>query len=201
MKKRRIILYLSCFIAFISCKPSEDENRGKAGIILEDGKEWLCGMTFSSGDFCPPGGDTLVWKLSGDTVINGQLWKKAYASDMFQGFFRQDGEKIYEYITSFDFGPLCIFDFDKKEGDEIGLRYQQTAVVSRVFDTLFENTKRRCMELIFQNGKRDFWVEGIGSLTYGCFASSNPSTNEYFLISCKKDGETLYQRGDIISKE
>ena len=195
------IVFGVSLLSFPGCKPEAEKEYGRAGNILEEGKTWSYVDAYVS---TRPNGElyykcfTNTLHIEGEIEIDGVVWKKAYSSIWGpMVFFRQEGQKVYEYVTDFDFGPICIFDFDKTVGDVLWA----TATVVRVFDSVFgqdsQKAERRCMELLFDGGGKDLWVEGIGSLSCGFFSSTRISsldrTQIYSLLCCEKDGISLYK--------
>lgn len=199
------IVFGVSLLSFPGCKPEAEKEYGRAGNILEEGKTWSYVDAYvypnpnNEGNYH---GTTHVCYVEGETEIDGVVWKKAYSSIWgSMGLYRQEGQRIYKYVFDFDFGPICIFDFDKTVGDVLYLREQKTATVVRVFDSVFgqdsQKAERRCMELLFDGGGKDLWVEGIGSLSCGFFSSTRISsldrTQIYSLLCCEKDGISLYK--------
>lgn len=147
--------------------------------------------------------DVRMW-IEGDTVVDGleckRLYKHSrarYGTDegtLHVGYCRQEGDKYYQD------GEL-LFDLGLQVGDTFMPQRGMPLVVKAVGDTTLTDGLRRKYLLVadatyphHNTFRRDYWVEGIGSLQMGIL------TNDFIrigvmrrLLNCTHDGDTLYQ--------
>ena len=146
--------------------------------------------------------DVRMW-IEGDTVVDGleckRLYKHSrarYGTDegtLHVGYCRQEGDKYYQD------GEL-LFDLGLQVGDTFMPQRGMPLVVKAVGDTTLTDGLRRKYLLVadatyphHNTFRRDYWVEGIGSLQMGIL------TNDFIsigvmkrLLRCTHEGDTIY---------
>lgn len=154
--------------------------------------------------------DVRMW-IEGDTMVDGLVCKRLYKhtrlrsgddeGTLLMGYCRQEGDKYYQN------GEL-LFDFGLQVGDTFAPRRNITLVVKAVGDTtLTDGIRRKCLMVAdaaypgYDTFRRDYWVEGIGSLQMGIL------TNDFIsigvmkrLLHCTHEGDTVYRYGETVRK-
>ena len=146
--------------------------------------------------------DVHMW-IEGDTVVDGLACKRLYkhtrlrhgddAGTLQVGYCRQEGDKYYQN------GEL-LFDLGLEVGDTFVPLRGMPLVVKAMGDTTLTDGLRRKYLMVADatyphhaTFRRDYWVEGIGSLQMGIL------TNDFIsigvmkrLLHCTHEGDTLY---------
>lgn len=152
-------------------------NNTKAQVyesILDSNKLW---STLGVG--CNGSHNSHYIKLSGDTIIGSESYKKMYQSfdslminwNLF-GFLREDtSKKVYARNLSGDEG--LIYDFDPNIGDTIDFYNPLSGrilemIVDTIYNDFYANKSRKIIEVYNLNSSTllittELWIEGVGS--------------------------------------
>jgi len=159
-----------------------------------------------------------ILMLNGDTLINGQTYKKMYGTPqnsgdvIYKGAFRELDRKVY-FLPSSAHEEVLYYDFTLHVGDTYTLFMDKgTAYESEcqyevyVDDTLYtcEHALHR-LGLFYPNEELTYigpniysWIEGVGS-KFGpefCTVPSWTGSNVY-LLSCRICEQYLYRNTDV----
>ncbi|MBN2175636.1 MAG: T9SS type A sorting domain-containing protein [Bacteroidales bacterium] len=174
--------------------------------LIDTGKTWHVMEAFFPGPTL-----TYIYKCDEDTVINNEIYKILYssmeefpASWIKMGFLREDSSRkvFYSPLSSLDFEPALVYDFNVEAGDTITITsffqsypYEVEFVVTTVDSILINGDYRRRINLSCEYYGQNFWIEGIGSnnglLETGFYCYIVCPTIE--LLCVQKQGEILYQ--------
>lgn len=183
----------------ISLHPTDVKDPSpENGCYIDQNGRWCVGFPYE-------------YTLKGDTVMNGQTYKKLIKAGIEASSFncglRQEGNRVYrcDEIVSPEY---VVFDFDLRLGDIFtdydGLHKMR---VERVETIMVNGVDRRKLtmreysddyEVI--NGMIDIWIEGIGCLN----GPSYPfwwavTSNSSLLLDCYQDALKLISYEDITS--
>ena len=133
MKKTKLILtwVLYMISMYVMAQPSQLEYRPFA----QDGKTWVARMGYTPED-------EYYNKISGDTLINGEHWKKVYNSTCgfewaefisYYAAVRDEGKRVYA-IARGSKKPRLLYDFNLKVGDFI-----RCGIEGNAFGCLLDN--------------------------------------------------------------
>ena len=147
-----------------------------------------------------------TYVLKGDTIMNGETYKKLFLDGHFVCGLREEDGRIYE--CSWDETPeRMTFDINLRTGDifivksddQVGMEVKQL----RTFN--FGGTSRRCMDMwVYVEGGEiidglvDYWIEGIG-----CMAGPPASpfwwsaSNGALLLSCYDGDKCIFSVEDL----
>ena len=107
-------LFVAAFVMTFSYAHAQDGN-----LLIKEGKTWECFVGYPAG--ASAGGDsvkiTTIYKIEGDTIINGIAYKKMLANGKFCCGMRQDGQKVYKDSYE-DKKDVLFYDFGLEVGDE-----------------------------------------------------------------------------------
>ena len=173
--------------------------------IVEDGKQWNVLFTYPWSPPEPPHRYTDIYKIEGDTLVDGVPYKVMYATrneDLtgwnLWGFLREteDGQVFSRRPSTSD--EYLLYDFSMEVGDTICMCdygfYECCMVVVEKGEILVNEEPRQqiVLEYPFGNGEQEVWIEGIGSL-YGIIDSGS-----LFLVGGSTDLLCYYEDGDLI---
>ena len=173
--------------------------------IIEDGKQWNVLFTYPWSPPEPPHRYTDIYKIEGDTLVDGVPYKVMYATrneDLtgwnLWGFLREteDGQVFSRRPSTSD--EHLLYDFSMEVGDTICMCdygfYECCMVVVEKGEILVNEEPRQqiVLEYPFGNGEQEVWIEGIGSL-YGIIDSGS-----LFLVGGSTDLLCYYEDGDLI---
>ncbi len=173
--------------------------------IVEDGKQWNVLFTYPWSPPEPPHRYTDIYKIEGDTLVDGVPYKVMYATrneDLtgwnLWGFLREteDGQVFSRRPSTSD--EHLLYDFSMEVGDTICMCdygfYECCMVVVEKGEILVNEEPRQqiVLEYPFGNGEQEVWIEGIGSL-YGIINSGS-----LFLMGGSTDLLCYYEDGDLI---
>ena len=173
--------------------------------IVEDGKQWNVLFTYPWSPPEPPHRYTDIYKIEGDTLVDGVPYKVMYATrneDLtgwnLWGFLREteDGQVFSRRPSTSD--EHLLYDFSMQVGDTICMCdygfYECCMVVVEKGEILVNEEPRQqiVLEYPFGNGEQEVWIEGIGSL-YGIINSGS-----LFLMGGSTDLLCYYEDGDLI---
>lgn len=145
---------------------------------------------------------TIISFLKSDTIINDVNYFTIYQTEnedlsdaKFSGLcIRQEGDKVYHYNTQTQ-KELLLFDFSKKVGDEFTYYDGIQAKITNIY-TFYgaDRIGRRAFQLVANDGGRDEWVEGIGSMLNGIQRPCISWVGVGFkLLCCRDNNRQLYQ--------
>ncbi len=151
---------------------------------------------------------TNIYKLSGDTMLSGQLYNKMYWADdefplnwTFWGGIREENEKVW-HIGINPYPERLIYDFSLSVGDTIWLNEYDPMIVDSIEYKPINNENRKHIFFSYPgySSITEIWIEGIGS-NRG-FMQSGSATyiggRSWFL--CKKEnGEIIYMNPNFTS--
>ena len=124
-------------------------------------------------------------------ILGNEGW--LYVDSILQ--LRTDGTKYFCYDRMTD-SEHILFDYSLKKGEAFTDDFNKTIYeVTDVRDTLVNNESLRLIELKNSNGKRDVWMEGVGSIYTGILRANEYYRNTCLLISCPFDGEDFGTEG------
>ncbi len=173
--------------------------------IVEDGKQWNVLFSYPWNPPEPPHRYTDIYKIEGDTLVDGVPYKVMYATrneDLtgwnLWGFLREteDGQVFSRRPSTSD--EHLLYDFSMEVGDTICMCdygfYECCMVVVEKGEILVNEEPRQqiVLEYPFGNGEQEVWIEGIGSL-YGIIDSGS-----LFLVGGSTDLLCYYEDGDLI---
>ena len=173
--------------------------------IVEDGKQWNVLFSYPWNPPEPPHRYTDIYKIEGDTLVDGVPYKVMYATrneDLtgwnLWGFLREteDGQVFSRRPSTSD--EHLLYDFSMEVGDTICMCdygfYECCMVVVEKGEILVNEEPRQqiVLEYPFGNGEQEVWIEGIGSL-YGIIDSGS-----HFLVGGSTDLLCYYEDGDLI---
>ena len=171
--------------------------------IVEDGKQWNVLFTYPWSPPEPPHKYTDIYKIEGDTLLDGVSYKMMYTTrneDLtgwnLWGFLREteDGQVFSRRPSTSD--EQLLYDFSMEVGDTIFMyeEHNEYMVVVEKGEILVNEEPRQqiVLEYPFGNGEQEVWIEGIGSL-YGIINSGS-----LFLMGGSTDLLCYYEDGDLI---
>lgn len=175
--------------------------------ILSDGKTWNCAyMSW----FSPEGLDVYYTATVGeDTIYDNQIWRKVYFKADKEGYddcymlHEEDGKLYVHFGDDKENKKILLIDFNLKKGEEAeilplysnlkkGYKTQTFKRTIQDVDTINVDgiLHKRITININSDGKRDCWVEGIGSnCTTWMTDFPKPTSSGYWVLgSCFYDG-------------
>ena len=171
--------------------------------IVEDGKQWNVLFTYPWSPPEPPHRYTDIYKIEGDTLVDGVPYKVMYETrneDLtgwnLWGFIREteDGQVFSRRPSTSD--EQLLYDFSMEVGDTIFMyeEHNEYMVVVEKGEILVNEEPRQqiVLEYPFGNGEQEVWIEGIGSL-YGIINSGS-----LFLMGGSTDLLCYYEDSDLI---
>lgn len=145
--------------------------------------------------------------IKGDTVLNGQSYKKLVRTDSqkFVSGLRQEGNRVYEYITTTE---ELIFDFDLHEGDLYTSKTDHLTKmrVGHVWSIRVNGIERRVLamwaagENVVEDDSSlvDYWIEGVGCMNGPHFPLWWSATGmSSLLLECRQDVQPIITSEDI----
>ena len=159
MKTKTFILLAVCyFIAAYHIK-------AQAYIpFAKDGKMW----TEKSSPSVAPMYSITIWKMQGDTIINGRLYKKVTGTHWYDSCFIYEDtalKKVY-CLNAGSSSEFLLYDFNLQVGDT--LPGSCSMVVDKTVEH-FAGKNRIKITFDYYSPDTQIWYEGIGSLTQGVF--------------------------------
>ncbi len=147
-----------------------------------------------------------TYVLKGDTVMNGETYKKLFLDGRFVCGLREEDGRIYE--CSWDETPERLtFDVNLRPGDifkdkfddQVGMEVKQVRRFS------ISGTNRRCLDMwVYEEGAEiieglvDYWIEGIGCMAgppYSPFWWEGSSGS--LLLSCYDGDKCIFSTEDL----
>lgn len=179
----------------VSLHPAETPDLGTESLYYKDLKgRWCVGFPHE-------------FVLKGDTIMNGQTYKKLIQTDkaLFLCGLRQDGDRVFSCYGN-EMQEHIIFDFGLKEGDiftdaenkQCKMRVHQTdqIVVNGV-------ERKRLLMWVYEDGAEifdglvDIWIEGIGCMNGPCFPFAWDATDSQSIVySCYQGNMLLFSWDD-----
>ncbi len=150
------------------------------------------------------------YTLNGDTVMNGQTYKKLTKTDSSTFCFglRQEGDRVY-CCDNVDSPEYLVFDFGLNSGDIFTdqVNSLNKMRVERI-DTIAVNGVERRVFIMWSfsdnpeivDGMVDVWIEGIGC-SKGPFSPFwwTATSSSYLLIDCYQGGQQLITSENFIT--
>ena len=161
--------------------------------FLQDGKVW----NYCNYDLMGEPRYTLTLFVQGDTIIDGNLWKKIYMNDSshYQYALREDNHAVYIYDSYYK--NVKIFDFNLNVGDDVMLADYEVSVDA--IDTIMVGNNYFRRFYIKPEGATeptDVWIQGIGGVSVLSLPIQLVGNNTFF-VSCEQDGEMLITASDF----
>ena len=196
MKNIKLIALIALMMGGMTMKAQEYHP------IVEDGKQWNVLFTYPWSPPEPAHKYTDIYKIEGDTLLDGVEYKKLYTTRdeqltnwQFCRALREEGRKVYVYESG---NERMLYDFSMQVGDTIcvhddGNGHQYSMVVIEIGETLVGDEPRQEIVLEYPfAGVTETWIEGIGSL-YGII-----NTGAQFLTGGITDLLCYYEDDDLI---
>ena len=169
--------------------------------IVQENNEWNVLQVVYPGTGNP--WDTIYWtesyKITGDTIISEQTYKKVYFSEEetppnweYKGGIREEDEKVW-YFPKYGNGETKIYDFTLNVGDTLGYQYQAVMVVDSIAFHEISGVERKHIYFSYIDFSpyTELWIEGIGS-NYGIFSvGSGGSLGGWTWLLCMSENEDL----------
>ena len=175
--------------------------------VVEDGKQWNVLFSYPWTPPEPQHKYTDIYKIEGDTLLDGVPYKMMYATRNenltgwnLGGFIREteDGQVFSRRPSTSD--EQLLYDFSMEVGDTICMcdyGYDECCMVVIEKGEIIVNGEPRqqiVLEYPFGNGVEEVWIEGIGSLfgivDSGSLFLTGGSTN---LLCYYEDGDLIWQ--------
>ena len=199
MKYIRFIALIALILGGMTMKAQEYHP------IVEDGKQWNVLFTYPWNPPEPAHRYTDIYKIEGDTLLDGMSYKMMYATrneDLtgwnLWGFIREteNGQVFSRRPSTSD--EQLLYDFSMEVGDTICMcdyGYDECCmVVIEKGETIVNGEPRQqiVLEYPWGGGDGEVWIEGIGSL-YGIIDSGS-----HFLTGGSTNLLCYYEDGDLI---
>lgn len=141
------------------------------------------------------------YALKGDTVVNGQTYKKLISSsNKFITGLRQEDKRVYA-VNDDSTSEYVLFDFDLKVGDIVKSQIDDKIMmrVGRIDTVLVDGKKCRRLHMwAYEEGTEttdglvDVWIEGVGCMNGPFFTFAWSATaNCSLLLGCYQDNREL----------
>lgn len=185
-------LFLAGTAALLLLASTLPQAHGQTVVHFDDpGASWDVARTYPQGNIQNPnfiGTTTRSFSFSGDTLINGDTWKRMYATPtagttpvaIFQGYTRQVGDIVLFMAPSG--GMDTLYNFALQAGDS--MRYNAFGsdiwlTITSIGQVQIQGVAHRVFHfseqvLTLEDILTDTWIEGIGSI-HGPLASRTPS--------------------------
>lgn len=170
--------------------------------LVQENNEWnVLQVIFNGGNPWDTSFYTQTFKISGDTIVNNQVFKKIYKSEeeipvnwVYEGSIREEDEKVW-YVSHFNNEERLIYDFTLNVGDTMEFQYQPYMVVDSIAFHEIAGIERKHIyfSYIDFSPHKELWIEGIGSI-YGILSSgSGGSIGGWTWFLCmSENGELIY---------
>ena len=170
--------------------------------IVQENNEWSVLIVTESG---PYPWDTVyvteTYRLSGDTLLSGQMYKKIYKSAEefpvnwnYYGCMREEDKKVWSKGTN-NYPERLIYDFNLSVGDTIWLFEYDPMILDSIEYKLINNENRKHFYFSYPSYQSltEFWIEGIGS-NRGIFTSGTATVDGggFWLLCMKENGDLIY---------
>lgn len=175
-----LLISLNTFVKAQNYYPLPDSNASwTVANYFDIGSNWTIDLAYVE-----------IYQLDGDTIINQITYKKIYKKQFsvtytldfdYMAYFsaiRESNKKWYT-IAQGSTSEVLLYNFDVNKGDSVtfySLYFNNyyTWVVDSIDSILLNNNQyRKGIYLVDSlNGYYDYWVEGIGSYSYGLFFSA-----------------------------
>ena len=169
--------------------------------IVQENNEWNVLQVIYPGTGNP--WDTIYWtqtyKLTGDTIISEQTYKKVYLSEEeiptnweYEGGIREEEEKVW-YFSKYGNGETIIYDFTIEVGDTITYLPQPLVVDSINYREINGEDRKHFYLSYLEIPYTEFWIEGIGS-NYGILSSGGGMGigGWTWFLCMSENGELIY---------
>jgi hypothetical protein len=169
--------------------------------IVQENNEWNVLQVIYPGTGNP--WDTIYWtqtyKLTGDTIISEQTYKKVYLSEEeittnweYEGGIREEEEKVW-YFSKYGNGETILYDFTIEVGDTITYLPQPFVVDSINYREINGEDRKHFYLSYLEIPYTEFWIEGIGS-NYGILSSGGGMGigGWTWFLCMSENGELIY---------
>ena len=183
--------------------------------LVAEGKQWNVVLTYVP--WPPIHRETNAYKLEGDTVVDGTIYKKLLTTQSEQydnwelcGVLRETSEgqvfhRNYGWNHTFGVENL-LYDFSMQPGDSICYSESSCLLLLRKSDTILDDgSVRKRYDFQYKEGgylmnEYETWVEGIGS-EYGLLYSGSRALfgGTYDLLCYYEDEDPIWQNTDFNS--
>ena len=159
--------------------------------------------------------NTLVsYGLDGDTIIDGNIWKKLYKDTSLLGYLREADGKVWVYpenigdLYPYKKGePFILYDFTLQKGDTIYLNLRTIGITSTP-NSDYDYWEYVVKEVRFEHGRKiiDFgyeqWIEGVGSNSSAFFdlwkfRPLDGSSSWEAVYQTVSNGKTFHFNGEV----
>lgn len=177
--------------------------------LVQENNEWnVLQVIFEGGNPWDTSFYTQTYKISGDTIVNNQDFKKIYKSEeeipvnwIYEGSIREEDEKVW-YVSHFNNEERLIYDFTLNVGDTMEFQDQPYMVVDSITFHEIAGIERKHIYFSYIDFSpyKELWIEGIGS-NYGVLSSgSGGSVGGWTWFLCmSENGELIYMNPDYNS--
>jgi hypothetical protein len=170
--------------------------------IVQENNEWSTLIVNEAG---PYPWDTTYYterhKLSGDTIINGQTYKKVYKTSEefplnwgYWGGIREENKKVWRLGTN-NYPERLIYDFSLNVGDTIWLYEYDPMILDSIGYKHINNENRKHMYFSYPGypSLTELWIEGIGS-SKGILEPGTATVDGggFWFLCMKENGEIIY---------
>lgn len=142
--------------------------------FVEEGKTWAELNVFQMPiPISPITYTTKTFRLEGDTLVNGKIWKKHFMTNedpqlgnwVFEGYlYREEDQKVYQNRDILT-GEKMLYDFALNVGDSLfiedGLPFDYWIHVVNVDSVEVNGTFRKRIQFDYPD---EIWIEGLGSI-------------------------------------
>jgi len=185
-------------------------NHNKYHPFVEEGKVWKVVWT----EGFAPAQRVMYYYLDGDTIFDGQSYKKMMCRDerkdsrktSYEGAIREDNKKVYYLSMMTNKKEELLYDFGANVGDELNVFPQSLCKVTGKDTISVEGRIFPRINLMLQNNWfgdesgeeepiEDYWLEGIGYLSSPCEGiNQGMPFGMYFnaLTDCVTESGTLF---------
>jgi len=147
---------------------------------------------------------TETFKLSGDTLIEDEMYMKLFMSEEedpftwnYIGALREDQQKVW-YFPENSYSESLLYDFNLQQGDTVNFLYEPMVVDSVVYKPI-NGTDRKHIFFSYYGISEftEFWIEGIGSNRGVVYGGTALFVGGWYYILCKSENnELVYMNPD-----
>lgn len=108
--------------------------------------------------------------------------KEDFSDEKHLGLYYQDMLQVY-FKENENAPTVLLFDFGLEKGESALVSDKVLWMVDSVYYLEIDGLKRRCQQMVSENGETDIWIEGLGSLKTGFFPTEFfPGTTELLCV-------------------
>jgi len=170
--------------------------------IVQENNEWSTLIVIQTGSYP---WDTTYWterhKLSGDTIIENQTYKKVYKTSEefplnwdYWGGIREENKKVWRLGTN-NYPESLIYDFNLNVGDTIWLYEYDPMIVDSIGYKPINDENRKHIYFSYPGypSLTELWIEGIGS-NRGILVPGTGTVvgGRFWFLCMKENGDVIY---------